>query len=278
MEPSLSGGSVRAVAPLGQLINERFAETEQVIEPIEDVIAGLKHVDAVIRGADFDGVERPTIDLRGLHAVGRLFRGRSDARAVDAEALGRLRQPKLHRKPKQAVERSEVVGPEGLGGETEPLHGIRVRRMREQGAVTVDLVKDVRLLEVIQLVATANERRDGKSAGREQIKELRFGDHGRDGLDAEVAGGAQTGFDLGDLRHAVARQGEALESADDLWDGAASKEAVLSLDKIKPDAVLLGGVFDSASSLATLEAYALSKPIDERIMINGGDFLPMMPL
>src|SRR5947209_4921122 len=87
-----------------------------------------------------------------------LAEARQNAGSVDARLAALERQPELDRipvKPRDAVELPERQRLQPK--EAESVHEIRHRRLGKQRHVAEDVVKDIRLLEIVELARLADE-------------------------------------------------------------------------------------------------------------------------
>ena len=128
--------------------------------------------------------------------------------------LRRLDQAELDRVP---VERRKVLQPPELhrpqAALAVGLHVVGEHRIGQQRHVAEHIVEDVRLLQVVELRARADELASGETAVGEVVEEHLVRHEARHGHDLEARARLQLDIDLGEVRNAAAVEVQRLQPA-----------------------------------------------------------------
>jgi hypothetical protein len=133
-------------------------QVEQILEAVDDEIARLEIVD-VIAGAHYAfEIEGEVMGGRVVHHIFRLAEGRDDACAVDTDALRLADQPEFDGVP---VEAGKELHPLGLDchqpDATILVHVVGIGGIGQQRHMAEDIMEYVGLLQIVELLAAADE-------------------------------------------------------------------------------------------------------------------------
>ncbi len=112
-----------------------------------------------------------------------------------------------------------------------------------------NLVKDVGLLQVVELFFAANKCGDRKSLARQQLEEGLKGDQRRHALDLPPRCSAEYAVNLAELRNTVVGQSELLDPIQVLLTRTALDDFELPGDEGVPGAVLSVGVINESGGI-----------------------------
>ncbi len=107
-----------------------------------------------------------------------------------------------------------------------------------------DFVEDVRFLDVVEMLALADERGGREGAFGQHREEPAERDEGRDRLDPPACFPGQDRRDIDALRHAVMRQVELSQSGEIRPCHMPLDRRQLTLEEVAPDGILLGVIGD----------------------------------
>ncbi len=177
---------------------------------------------------------------RIVEAVYR-FAGRGEnPRAVDPQPLLCRKQPKLDGvpiKPRQVTQMAEAqrLQPALAVG----LHVIGENRVHQHRHMAVDVVEDVRLLQVVELVAMPDETGRGEAPAGEKRKKHVVGNQPRHRDDAPPGHPVEDVAEAAEIGNPACGNPKALQPIEIFPTGAARQQALLALEQQAPDRVLV---------------------------------------
>src|SRR5580700_733630 len=108
--------------------------------------------------------------------------------------------------------------------------------------MAVDVVKDVRLLQIVELVAATDKTGRRKATARQKAEKHVVGHQARYRDDAPAGGSIEDVAQPAKIRNAACGHAEPLQPAEIFGAGSAGKQALLPLEQVAPDGVLVVGV------------------------------------
>src|SRR5262249_51791063 len=135
-----------------------IAGLEQLLEAVEHEVALLEFIDAVLGAHHAHEIEPQALGMRILETVDGLALGREDPRSIYLESLRGEYQPELDHVPIQARQHAQPARNRHRlrPGLTVRLHEAREHRNGEQWHMTEEIMKQVRLDQIVELFTPAD--------------------------------------------------------------------------------------------------------------------------
>ena len=220
-----------------------LGDVEQAFETVDHEIILLIIVDPVFRPHHPLQIEADTI---GAVAIQREFAfaiAGDNSRAIDAQALGLLHQPEFHRvpvEPRQLFERAKLQRP--FAATPIGRHIIAERLVGEHRHMAEHIVKDIRLLQIIELVRAANEIAGHETPIGQMIEEhiVRYQPRHRHDLPARRR--HQPFVEFGEVRNTWLGQLQHVQPLQELLRSAPRQHGALAREQLVPGGMLLRGI------------------------------------
>src|SRR5436305_12880061 len=108
--------------------------------------------------------------------------------------------------------------------------------------MAVDIVEDIRLLQIVELIAAADETSRWEAAARQEVEEYRIRHEPRHRDDAPPGRAVEDAAQFAEIGDALGGDFEAVQPVEVRGAGAADQQSLLPLEQQPPDRVLLSAV------------------------------------
>ena len=161
-----------------RLLADRPDSSSRFLDSFIELVEGLGNEEHILEVIDLERLvkdrverERPSVALWAKRIRGVAVRG-DESRAIDLNPAILANETELHGEPEQPRHARRVLFVVGGGRNLSVmLQKISEYRIRVQGHVPENIVKDVRLRQVVELIALSYRYRRGKLSQRQALKE-----------------------------------------------------------------------------------------------------------